>query len=618
MCGIAGEVLLEPRSEAPSAVEQMVGMMRQRGPDDHGVRRQGGATLGMCRLAIVDIAGGQQPMATADGRWTIVYNGEVYNARELRHELESQGVSFRTRSDTEVVLQALASWGTAGLDRLNGMFALALWDRDQESLLLARDRLGIKPLYYWSHAKGLAFSSVATAFSCLKEFRPDIDPQAVELYLATKFIPAPHSIFQHVRKLPPGHWALWRNGRLNIQSWWDVPLDDPAAAGDIDQSAQRIGELLDDAVRMRLISERPVGLCLSGGIDSGLIASSLAHGGTEAFSLAFGKSDFDEADVARQVAGNFELKHRVLEAASLDVDRQFSAMVAQLDEPLGDSSCLALYTLSQLIREHVTVVLSGTGGDEVFGGYLRYAGGVLANYTRWLPGLRLLPRCLGRDDRKLGWRGKLSRFAGPASLPPLRCMEALIAPLPESRLDGMRQPDFRRSLQGFSAHDVFDQHERRARGSSQLTRLMYTDIKTVLPDDYLFKEDRMTMAHSLEGRLPLLDFRLVEQGFRLPDRWKIRGLATKRLLRRVARQRLLRQIAKAPKQGFEIPAAQWLRGPLRNRLQETLCGSQTRLADYLAPADLEEAVDAHLSGRANDHRFLWTALVLEHWLAAHS
>ncbi len=609
MCGIAGEV--GSAREAGERVTAMVAAMRHRGPDGEGLYTDDGAALGMCRLAIIDVAGGEQPIATADGRYQIVYNGECYGVDALRRELEARGCVFRTKTDTEVVLYAIVEYGAAGLEKLNGMFAFAIWDRRERELFLARDRLGKKPLFTWQDGERLVFSSTLRAIAERRDFVGTVDPEAVELYLAHRFVSAPRTMYREIRKLPAGHFARWKDGVLRVAPWWDVPLVPPRAIR-ADEAAEQVEQLLGDAARIRLVSERPVGLCLSGGIDSGLLAYAVRDERTETFSLGFDDADYDESAAAARVARSLGLPHHVLRA-ELDAERDLDAVLAHYDEPVADPSGVALYELSRLISKHVTVVLSGTGGDELFGGYRRVTAGLLARATRLLPPLGGLTRLLGRDDSKLGWRGQLARLAETAGLPPLECSRGLIAPTSPARAATLRQPELVHALRGFRAASVFEEHFARADGASLLTRLLYTDLKTVLADDYLVKEDRMTMAHSIEGRVPFLDYRLVALAFSLPDELKVRGLTGKVLLRRIARARLPAEIAGAPKQGFEIPVSRWLRGPLAPRVR-ALAEPRAHIADYVVPAVTADVVREHLEGRADHGRLLWTLLTLEAWL----
>ncbi len=613
MCGVAGEVWSPATGarggDARARVGGMVDAMRHRGPDGDGFHQGDGVSLGMCRLAIIDVAGGDQPMATADGRWHIVYNGEVYGTDPLRRELEGRGRAFRTRSDTEVVLNALAEHGAAGLSRLNGMFAFAVWDQRERELWLGRDRLGIKPLFYWQQDGRLVFSSTLAAIAGRDDFRGTLDAESLELYLANRFVVAPRTLYREIRKLPPGHFARWRDGRLTVERWWEVPIPERPRRISAGEAAEEVSALLADSARLRLVSERPVGLCLSGGIDSGLLAHALRSDRVETFSLGFADPSYDESPTAARVAAALGLPHHVLRA-DLDAARDIDAVLAHYDEPVADPSGVALYELSRLLSAHVTVALSGTGGDELFGGYRRIVAGLLARGTRHLPLLRWLPPLLGRDESKLGWRKQLAQLAGAAGLPPLKAYRRLLAPTPDGA--DLRRPELVAAVGDFDAASVFREPFERARGSL-LTRLLYTDLHTVLADDYLVKEDRMTMAHSVEGRVPFLDYRMVELAFSLPDELKIDGLTTKVLLRRMARARLPAEIAGAPKQGFEIPVAAWLRTALADRVR-ALADPSARIAEFLDPVAVSRAIGEHLDERADHGRLLWTLLTLEHFL----
>jgi asparagine synthase (glutamine-hydrolysing) len=612
MCGVAGEITAGGQSpaEARDRVAGMIAAMEHRGPDDAGFREGEGAVLGMCRLAIIDVAGGAQPISTADGRYHIIYNGECYGVESLRRELAGRGHRFRTRTDTEVVLAAYVEWGAAGLARLNGMFAFAIWDSLERELFLARDRLGIKPLFYAPSGDRLVFSSTLGAILGRGDVDPAIDPEAVELYLSLKFVTAPHTIARAVRKLPAGHWARWRDGALEVRRWWQVPLGAEAPRN----PEVEVAELLADAARIRLVSERPVGLCLSGGIDSGLIASALAGTDTATFSLGFDDPSYDESAVAGRVARHVGLPHHILRADhGADIDADFAAVIEHYDEPVGDPSGMALFALSRLVAEHVTVVLSGSGGDELFGGYQRYLAGLLARLTQHVPGLDVVSALLGRDESKTGWRKRLGRFAAIASAPPLDAYRGLLAPAAPDIQRRWRTQELERAVAGFSAGAVFEEHFARTEGASLLSRLMVTDLETVLVDDYLVKEDRMTMAHSIEGRVPFLDHRLVELAFSLPDREKIRGLTTKVLLRRLARDRLPKEVARAPKQGFEIPVASWLRGPLAGRLRAALEPPGARLYEYVDRVVVDRLREDHARERADHGRALWALLTLQTW-----
>ncbi|MBN1256782.1 MAG: asparagine synthase (glutamine-hydrolyzing) [Planctomycetes bacterium] len=628
MCGIAG-IINHHQPEPEPAVAGMVKVMRHRGPDDEGFFSDERACLGMCRLAIRDLSGGKQPMSTPDGRYHLVYNGECYGIAGLRQQLEDKGASFRTRSDTEVVLQAYAHLGPEGLNSLNGMFAFAIWDSQEQELFLARDRMGIKPLCYSFSKERFLFASTLNGLQAHPDFHGSIDPEAVELYLSTGFIPAPYTIFKEARKLPPGHWARIGKGGMEIRRWWEFPLPrGEERLTDAEEACDRIAGIIKEAATIRLESDRPVGLCLSGGIDSGLLASALQDSGTEAFTVGFAEKGYDESGMAARVTKHLEMKHHILSDCHISVEEDFDKVLEHYDEPNNDSSAMAVYNLARLLHQHVVVELNGLGGDEAFGGYLRYIGGRWAPYARYLPGLGLLPGILGPDEIKSSWKSRLARFgeavgeAGkalsslhlPGELWPLACYLQMLNPS-EATIDRrLRRPEFLRQLGGFRAIHAFAPHFQESAGCSLLTRLNHLDCKTVLPGDYLVKEDRMTMAHSVEGRVPLLDHRIIKLGFSLSDPLRIKGLRTKRMLRLLASKQLPEGVADAPKHGFSIPEAAWLRGPLAGKLQESLFENHARVYEYVAAATVKQVLREHLDGRANHSRLLWTLFSLETWL----
>lgn len=620
MCGIAGDVRCRPDSRDDArqrrrGVRRMIAAIRERGPDEFGYYSDDVASLGVCRLAVNDIANGRQPITTADGRFTIVYNGECYSVDALRRRLLGLGHAFRTRGDTEVVLHAYAQWGPGAFERLNGMFALAIWDARRRELVLARDRFGIKPLYYLADQRRLLFGSTVTALAGRGDLDLQIDAESVQMYLASKFIAAPHTIYRGLRKLPGGHWARFRDGELHLHQWWDLPLAaEPSPCPSTAHAAGDVNQMLAAAVDRRRSHERPTGLCLSGGIDSSLLASHLRASGTPAFSIGLRGSRTDETPRAALVAANTQLDLHTQDFPQ-DVNRLFDDVVRALDEPLGDSSCAALYCLGRRMRDDVTVVLSGTGGDELFGGYRRYLAALLTRQVNRLPGFAQLSR-LNRGQAAHDWRYRLAHFAETVGRDPLDSYLRLVDPSVPAVGDPLWRPELRRADGGNRYLDIARQHFDRAVGQTLLQRLCYVDMKTVLVDGYLVKEDRMTMAHSLEGRLPFLDVELAEYAFRLPDRFKIRGLTTKHLLRRLVRtQQLPGWIGRAGKRGFDVPLASWLRGALAERVRDSLLPSDAAIKAYCQPEVVNRVVNGHLSGQENHGRLLWCLLTLETWLA---
>lgn len=619
MCGIAGEIRAAASSDTAWAerrrqLERMLQTLEPRGPDAVGYFQDQQATMGVRRLAIVDLAGGNQPLSTADGRYTITYNGECYEIDDLRESLSHRGIRFRTQCDTEVVLQAYATWGAAGLERLQGMFALAIWDAWQGELFLARDRLGIKPLYYAQDDQRILFGSTVQALAARHDLSCDIDSNALELILSSRCIPAPYSIYRAIRKLPAGFWARWRAGRFQVQRWWDLPVDAATDHAISERAAlDQLDQLLDRATRGQVAEERPTGLCLSGGIDSGLLASGLRDQPVPTFSLAPsapGRLERcgDESPTALRVARQFGLQPYIVRLPT-DPRRLWHDVVGALDEPLADSSCLALHALGRGMVPQVTVALSGTGGDELFGGYLRYLASRWAAWNRMMPSLQPI----AKHVRSLSLGSPGARLLEALPCGPLGCYLRLIDPASASISPALRLPEFVQSVE-VSFAELADECFARPRRRGLLTKLSYVDLKLQLADGYLAKEDRMLMAHSLEGRFPFLDHRLVEFAFCLPDRLKLRNLETKRLLRRLALRRgLPPAIVRRRKQGFEVPLAKWLRGPLVEPLKDHLLHRNAWIKGYLQPQVVNRLVQEHTAATHDHGRLLWCLFLLESW-----
>ena len=613
MCGIAGIASADRGGLDPAALRAMSAALVHRGPDDAGEALLDGCLLAARRLAIIDLEGGHQPLNGCGERVTVVQNGEVYNHAALRARLEERGHAFRTRSDTEVIVHAYEEWGDAFAERLRGMFAIALWDREQRRLLLARDRFGIKPLFYAAGAGRLAFASELTALAHAPGFSRELDPDAIEAFLAFNSIPAPLSAYRAARKLPPGHLLDWRGGQVRL-SRYARPA--PARAGEerresVAQLAEEARERLRDSVRAHLVADVPVGVLLSGGIDSSALtalASELTPGRVSTFSIGFEERSFDELELARLVARRYGTDHHEL-VVRPDAAELLPRIVAAYDEPSGDSSALPTYLVSELAAGHVKVVLSGEGGDELFGGYQTYVAdrvapvaGPLARAAR--PLVERLPAAPGRVPLDY----KLKRFARAAHLPPLE------------RHHGFKEifaPELRRELRaGRSGADPLDLYRARhaeTRGAASLARLQDVDLGLYLVDDLLVKTDRMSMAHSLEARVPFLDPAVADLALALPTRLKVRGWSTKRLLRRAVAPLLPDAVASGPKRGFSIPAAAWLRGPLLPFAREVLSADAVRAQGVLDPATVTRVLERHATGAEDLSRQLWGLMALTLW-----
>jgi asparagine synthase (glutamine-hydrolysing) len=581
-----------------------------RGPDSEGSFVDGGIGLASRRLAIIDLEHGDQPLANEDGTCTVVQNGEIYNYVELTYELERSGHRFQTHSDTEAIVHAYEQWGLEFADRLRGMFALAIWDARERRLVLARDRFGIKPLYYRAVDGELAFASELDALP-----QGEIDPAAVDAFLAFNSIPAPLSIFREIRKLPPGRVLVWQDGEVELRRF---ARPGPLAPREGEDQAELLEECrarLRDSVRAHLVADVPVGVLLSGGVDSGALAALAAEESRErvrTFSIGFEEASFDELAGARAVARRYGTEHREL-VLRPDAALLLPALAEAFDEPFGDSSALPTYLVARLAAEDVKVALSGEGGDELFGGYYTYVADLLAERfgglaSRAQPLVERLPT----STRRVSFDYKAKRFARAAHLPPLE------------RHHGWKEifsAGERADLTGRPAawDPVSPLRERFAEteGHDLLSRLQDVDLGTYLVDDLLVKADRASMAWSLEARVPFLDTVVSNFAFSLPPSQRVRGLEKKRLLRRAVEPLLPREVVHGRKRGFSIPAAAWLRGELEPFARETLSAETLRRQGLLQPAAATRVLDDHVGGRADRSRQLWGLLSLTLWYERH-
>lgn len=606
MCGICGTV--EPNPDH-ATIGRMNDTLHHRGPDDSGLFADDHAAIAMRRLSIIDLAGGRQPISDSSGRYHLVFNGELYNYRPLRAQLRQHGRTFATNSDSEVVLQAYLHWGRACLDHFNGMFALAIWDSQQRALFIARDRLGIKPLYYSQHNGRFFFASELKAILAHPHAPRTIDPAALTQFLTYEYIPAPHSIITGIHKLLPGHWLHYTDGRIETQPYWHLPLRERAAGSSAQLTAQ-FTELLTDAIKLRLISDVPLGAFLSGGIDSSAIVALMSAQQTQpvqTFSIGFGDPTYNELPYARAVAHHFRTDHheRFLQPNVVDLTTR---LLTHLDEPLGDFSILPTYLVSQLAREHVTVVLSGDGGDEILGGYDTYRAQCLANPFDRLGALRtdILPTLFAHirpRPAKKGLINKLKRFTEGAALSPS---------LQHVRWMTFLNPTQRDFLFNGSVHapeSTHLAHFRAAQGIPSLTQQQYVDLNTYLPANILCKVDRMSMATSLEARTPFLDHRLVEFAFRLPPHLRFDGRTTKIILRNAMQEILPPAVLTKPKEGFSIPIKQWLNTTLWELLNDQL----RHASDHFHQPTINRWLHEQKDGRINHSHRLWSLLAFEMW-----
>ena len=622
MCGIAGRWnYLSGAPVDPGVLRQMCELIAHRGPDGWGTHCDGPLGLGHRRLAIIDLSdAANQPMSSDDGQAWIVFNGEIYNFQGLRAELEGRGHRFRTHSDTEVLLRGYQEYGTGIIGRLRGMFAFALWDARARRLVIARDRVGKKPLHYRVDRDGIAFASEPKAFLAEAGFHPEADDAAILHYLTYQHVPSPLSAFRGVHKLPPGHMLVVEGDRVTTQRYWTLAyepkldIDEPTA---IDEILARLRE----AVRLRMISDVPLGAFLSGGIDSSIVVAlmrELASGPVRTFSIGFGDARYNELPHARAIAGHLGTEHHEF-VVTPDAIEVLPRLVWHYNEPYSDSSALPTWYLAEMTRRHVTVALNGDGGDESFGGYQRYLANQAA--TRFA---RHAPRFVQRGLASLG---PLVRYRARPNTPRYRAGRVLevFAETPDDRYARFMvcfHPDWHDALltRDFAArvaHADAWQFHREAFASSTTTnlvdRMLDYDVRTYLPEDLLVKVDIATMAHSLEGRSPLLDHEVMEYAARLPPAMKLQGTTLKHLLKQVAYRLLPRTLLDRPKMGFGVPLDAWFRGALHDFARDHLLSSRARTRGIVEPAYVERLLDEHRSGRRPWHYQIWNLLVLELW-----
>jgi asparagine synthase (glutamine-hydrolysing) len=623
MCGIAGFVESSATRDpfgpdtGRALLHEMCEVIRHRGPDDEGLWAAPGVGIGMRRLSIIDLSTGHQPIHNEDRSVWIVFNGEIYNFQPLRRELEAAGHRFYTNTDTEAIVHAYEQWGSAAIGRLRGMFALAIWDARARTLLVARDRIGIKPVHYAEADGRLYFGSEIKSILCAPDVPRDLDPDAIDHYLSFLYTPRDGSIFRSIRKLPPGHLLTWSDGRATIEQYWQLPAEE-TFTGSEEDAVHALRGVLADAVRSHLVSDVPLGAFLSGGVDSSLVVglmSEASHGRVKTFSIGFDEPAFDELEHARRVARHFGTDHHEF-VVKPDAVAILDDLIDHFDEPFADSSAIPTWYVSQMARRHVTVVLSGDGGDELFGGYDRYLPHPrVSAFDRYSPrALRRvaaiaagrLPhgargknflRHVGRDDQ--GRYLDTVRFFGADEKPALLApafLRQLSSPDPETRL---------------ARH--FERYERLPWAS----QMMRFDAETYLPEDVLTKVDRMSMAHSIESRVPLLDNEVIQFASTLRPDMKIRNGRRKHILKEVGATLLPREILDRRKQGFGVPLGIWFRGNLRDLFADTLLSSRSLARGYFQAPFVRRILDEHLTGRRDHTLRLWQLVVFERWHQAY-
>jgi asparagine synthase (glutamine-hydrolysing) len=624
MCGIAGQAALDPRR--PLRTAPVLGMLRRlahRGPDDEGIHEAPGVVLGHRRLSVIDLEGGHQPLFGEDRRTAVVCNGEIYNYRELRRELESNGSRFRTSSDTEVAAFAYDAWGLQFLDRLDGMYAIALWDGAHRRLVLARDRLGEKPLY-WTVADGqLVFGSELSALLAHPDVDATIDPEALSEYLALEYVPAPRTIIRNVSKLEPGHVLVLENGRIDVRAYWTL---DPRPRGGVPpypEAVRELRRLLEESIRSRLVSDVPLGIFLSGGLDSSAIAAFAAMAGpVETFSIGFEESTFDESGWARDVANSIGSRHHERIVRGSEMPDLVPDLAHMLDEPLGDSSILPTAVVSKFARERVTVALGGDGGDELFAGYPMHRAHRIAPWARAVPSPihRVLDSIAGRmpvSHQNFSAGFKLRSFLRGSTASPPDSHALWMSSFSPAEQRTLLTPAAWEASNPKRAFEAFHRAWSASKGAPRLARATHLDALTYLPNDILMKVDRASMAFALELRAPFLARDVVEFAFSLPDSYRMRGLTGKRILRDAVRDVVPQTVLDRPKKGFGMPVAAWLMGPLRPLAEAMLSPDRLRSAGWFRGDAVTRLLREHQEGRADHRKPLWTLFVFEMWREHH-
>lgn len=628
MCGICGFSIKGQKPEfVRSTLKGMCDTMVHRGPDDWGIHFDTHMAIGMRRLSIIDLVTGHQPYFNEDKSICMVYNGEIYNFHEIKEGLLKRGHKFSTRSDGEVILHLYEEKGERFVDDLNGMYGIALWDEKERQLTLARDRLGIKPLYYLLNQEGnIAFASELKALLKYPLWEPKLDIEALDLYLTYEYVPTPKSIYKGVSKLPPGNILIYKEGNLQLREYWDFDYsharDDEALNEQVCMEAYL--ELLEKSVKRRLISDVPLGTFLSGGIDSSLVTA-LAHRNAnypiESFQIGFNEPSFDETPFATLAAGHIGIKHNHRMFSPSEMLGVLPQVCDVIDEPLGDASLLPTFLLCKFCRESVTVALSGDGGDELFAGYPTYFAHKMARYYLMLPGIiregliEPLIRRLPVSDKNLSFDFKAKRFITGIDLPQELRHTLWMGSFCPNEKYGLFLPDIRRTLGDHDAFEIARNHIRRSKTANPLHAILYLDAKLYLQDDLLVKVDRASMANSLEVRVPVLDHICVDYATCLPTVYKLKGLKSKYLLKQVASSFLPKKIVNRPKKGFGIPVAKWIRSDIKELFLDTLSPDKIRREGLFNPEFISGMMRDHLTQRIDYRKPLWTLFMFEQWLS---
>ena len=621
MCGIVGYVNADGSPADRSLLERMNAAIRHRGPDEDGYLVDGGVALAMQRLAIIDLAGGQQPIHNADRTKWIVFNGEIYNYRDLRKDLESRGHQLYTNSDTEAILRLYDDYGADCLQHLRGMFAFAIWDSVERSLFIARDRVGKKPLLYSHRPNGdLVFGSEFTALLEHPAVSRDIDHQAIDAYLSYTCVPAPMTAYKEIRKLEPGNWLRWKGGEIQIERYW---LPDFSNKIDIseEEAIEETTRLLRESTSLRMISEVPLGAFLSGGVDSSTVVALMAQESStpvKTFSIGFEEEDYSELKYARTVADHVGAEHHefVVKPDALEI---LPTLVEHYGEPYADSSAVPTYYVSRETRKHVTVALNGDGGDESFAGYERYTAMRLAETYHKIPAFLRKPfiefpaSLVPTSEIKRSRVRDAKRFLQAASMHKVERYFQWNSAFDRTSKANLYTREFQQTLNGHDASEVLAKWFSKANGSGIIDGTMLVDQMTYLPNDLLVKVDIASMANSLEARSPFLDHNVIEFAAKLPEKLKVSGADTKSFLKKVAARLVPKDVIYRRKMGFGVPVGKWFRGEMKDFVREVLLSETSLNRGVIRPEAIRRYVEEHIDAR-QDHSFrLWTLLMLELW-----
>lgn len=623
MCGIAG-VFYSNSARVPEQpiLAALGSAIAHRGPDGEGFLREAGVGLVHRRLSIIDLAGGGQPIANEDESVQVVFNGEIYNYQSLRAELESAGHRFRTRSDTEVLVHLYEERGERMVERLRGMFAFAIWDRRRRRLFLARDRVGIKPLYLYRDHEKLLFASEPKAILSYPGIAAEIDPESLESYLAFGVVPGPRSIFRGITKLPPAHTLMVESGHLDAtpKRYWRLKFEPDDRLSE-DDWQEAVKDKFEESVRIHMVSDVPVGAFLSGGLDSSAVVAVASRATPEplrTFSVGFREQEFNELSFARTVSDRFQTRHHesVMEAKVEDL---LDCLAHYYDEPFADASAVPTYLMAMSTAKHVKVVLTGDGGDELFGGYSRYAhdlreAAVRRSLPKWFR--RGLVGPVARAWPQTEWLPRPLRAKSALTNVSMDAAEAHAHSVSQCRAPLRRRllaPDVVALLRGHDPELPFRMGYAEGRANDPLAGMLAADVNTFLPDDFLVKVDRATMAAGLEARPPLLDHELLELAARIPSRFKVRNGETKSIFKKVCLNYLPREVVYRKKHGFDVPTDRWMRGPLRERFQDCVLDRGSRISGLIDQAEAERLFEQHVKGVRRAGQILWSLLVLSHW-----